>query len=76
MLTNLVMHFIECLLNFSSQSVLSLRLNHLVDIRVRVCLGLIFYVRFKVTVFASLRRRVKRTLNDLCCPCLSLKVMV
>lgn len=76
MLTNLVMHFIECLLNFSSQSVLSLRLNHLVDIRVRVCLGLIVYVRFKVTVFDSLRRRVKRTLNDLCCPCLSLKVMV
>ena len=51
MLTNLFMHFIECLLNFSSQSVLSLRLDHLVDIRVRVCLGLIFYVRFKVTFF-------------------------
>ena len=75
MLTNLFMHFIECLLNFSSQSVLSLRLNYLVDIRLRVCLGLIFYVRFKVTFFASFRS-VKRTLNDLCCPCLSLKVMV
>ena len=62
------MHACSILINLRKCPAKSKRKPPRCNFRGSVCDCVVFYVRIRVAVYVSLRRRVRRTLNDLSCP--------